>query len=395
MAIQENGENGVKAVNVGRLLKKKLQIPHYQRPYSWEPATALQLLNDIKDSCDDPTRRYTSYVLGAVILHAREDIFDVVDGQQRLLTLRMLIALLTPDERSDNLHRLFQSIGNSPVAKVWHALEHRIQPWPAEDRDKFCSYLSDQCKLVQIVTDDIDEAFRVFDSQNYRGKPLAPHDLLKAHHLREMRDDTAAIRAAVVEAWESVTDEDLDRLFSIYLYRIIRWSRGESAPGFSAHDIGMFKGISPNRALPPNARYHLAAQSAIPVLNAWSKTPSHEGKVSPEARNASRSRFQLDVPLVAGRPFFEMVSFMLVELTQLAEEAFRNGKKGFSLYNIDALESKKNQRSEGYWNNHRVAGTDTFQNSIWRRCCTTRTGLVMATLKLCAIDYLSGRTRCA
>ena len=40
------------------------------------------------------------------------------------------------------------------------------------------------------MTDDVDEAFRVFDSQNYRGKALAPHDLLKAHHLREMREET-------------------------------------------------------------------------------------------------------------------------------------------------------------------------------------------------------------
>ncbi|VTM47205.1 Uncharacterised protein [Klebsiella pneumoniae] len=42
--------------------------------------------------------------------------------------------------------------------------------------------------------------FRVFDSQNYRGKPLAPHDLLKAHHLREMHDESAAMKVAVVEA---------------------------------------------------------------------------------------------------------------------------------------------------------------------------------------------------
>lgn len=70
---------------------------------------------------------------------------------------------------------------------------------------------------MRIVTDDIDEAFRVFDSQNYRGKPLAPHDLLKAHHLREMHDESAAMKVAVVEAWEAVNDEDLDRLFLLFI----------------------------------------------------------------------------------------------------------------------------------------------------------------------------------
>lgn len=326
MAIKE-----VRATTVGDLIHADLRIPHYQRPYSWEPATALQLLDDIRESRDSPSRSDVPYVLGAVILHDHDKILDVVDGQQRLLTLRMLIALLDP-EPGDAVHHHFRSNNDAPISQVWQALGHRIQPWSPEDRSEFLHYLRDKCLLVRIVTDEIDEAFRVFDSQNYRGKPLAPHDLLKAYHLREMRDDTAAMRAAVVETWESVTDDDLDRLFSIYLYRIHRWSRGESAPGFSSQDVGMFKGISPRRALPPTARYHLAAQSAIPLLSAWCKTPSHDD------RDAGRIRFQLDAPLVAGRPFFEMVEFMLSELPRLAKEAFNSDTKAFSFYDHDALE---------------------------------------------------------
>lgn len=324
--------NGVSAATVGNLIKEKLRIPHYQRPYSWEPATALQLLNDIRDSHRDEVRKGIPYVLGVVILHAHDGVVDVVDGQQRLLTLRMIIALLNP-EPDNRLHQLFKSNDN-PISRVWRTLDGRILSLQPEDRRKLLSYLCEHCKLVRVETDDIDEAFRVFDSQNYRGKPLAPHDLLKAHHLREMQDDTPAIRAAVVETWESVTDEDLDRLFSIYLYRIDRWSRGESAPGFSAQDIGMFKGISPKRVLPPSARYHLAAQSAMPLLSAWCKTASQED------RNAGRSRFQIDAPLVAGRSFFEMVSFMLNELTWLAGEAFK-GKEAFALYDVVALQRDK------------------------------------------------------
>ena len=335
MAIREGG---VRATTVGDLIEENLRIPHYQRPFSWEPATALQLLDDIHESRGDQLRPGVPYVLGAVILHAHDNVFDVVDGQQRLLTLRMLITLLGRDS-GDDLRRYFRSNGDNPISKVWLALDHRIQPWSTEYRREFLIYLCEQCKLVRIETDDIDEAFRVFDSQNYRGKPLAPHDLLKAHHLREMHGDTTAMRAAVVETWESVTDEDLDRLFSIYLYRIARWSRGESAPGFSSQDVGMFKGISPKGALPPSARYHLAAQSAMPMLSAWCKTPQGD-------RDAGRSRFQLDAPLVAGRPFFEMVSFMLNELRQLTGKAFGNGKDGFALYDMDALQGEKPEMLE-------------------------------------------------
>ena len=306
MAIKNTG---VSAVSVGTLLEQKLRIPEYQRPYRWSPATALQLLDDLSDA--QARSNDVPYVLGAVILHEQDGWLDVVDGQQRLLTLRMLFAVLKPD----NLQLDGHGEVDTPVLRVWRTLRHRLASLAAPEKARLHNFIRTRCQLVRVVTDDVDEAFRVFDSQNYRGKPLAPHDLLKAHHLREMRSESTEIQAAVVKTWESTTDEALNRLFSIFLYRIARWSRGESAPGFSVHDIGMFKGIARKGALAPFERYHLAAQAATPLLTAW---------VAPGAsdeRDAARSRFQLDAPLVAGRPFFEMVSFMLEELASLEREA--------------------------------------------------------------------------
>ena len=306
MAIKNTG---VSAVSVGTLLEQKLRIPEYQRPYRWSPATALQLLDDLSDA--QARSNDVPYVLGAVILHEQDGWLDVVDGQQRLLTLRMLFAVLKPD----NLQLDGHGEVDTPVLRVWRTLRHRLASLAAPEKARLHNFIRTRCQLVRVVTDDVDEAFRVFDSQNYRGKPLAPHDLLKAHHLREMRSESTEIQAAVVKTWESTPDEALNRLFSIFLYRIARWSRGESAPGFSVHDIGMFKGIARKGALAPFERYHLAAQAATPLLMAW---------VAPGAsdeRDAARSRFQLDAPLVAGRPFFEMVSFMLGELATLEQEA--------------------------------------------------------------------------
>ena len=306
MAIKNTG---VSAVSVGTLLEQKLRIPEYQRPYRWSPATALQLLDDLSDA--QARSNDVPYVLGAVILHEQDGWLDVVDGQQRLLTLRMLFAVLKPD----NLQLDGHGEVDTPVLRVWRTLRHRLASLAAPEKARLHNFIRTRCQLVRVVTDDVDEAFRVFDSQNYRGKPLAPHDLLKAHHLREMRSESTEIQAAVVKTWESTPDEALNRLFSIFLYRIARWSRGESAPGFSVHDIGMFKGIARKGALAPFERYHLAAQAATPLLTAW---------VAPGAsdeRDAARSRFQLDAPLVAGRPFFEMVSFMLEELATLEREA--------------------------------------------------------------------------
>lgn len=320
-------DTGVSAVTVGGLLDADLRIPHYQRPYSWEPATALQLLDDIQGAMHDHVRRDVPYVLGTVILHDTGHGLDVVDGQQRLLTLRMTLLLLEHqgDARNGNA-------ADTPVGRVRAALGRQIGVMETEQRDKLSRFIRNECQLVRVVTDDVDEAFRVFDSQNYRGKPLAPHDLLKAYHLREMHDETAAMKVAVVEAWESVKDAELDRLFSTYLYRIARWSRGESAPGFTIHDIGMFKGISPRGRRSPSARYHIAAQAALPMFDALAGRSAGN-----EDRDAGHSRFQFDAPLLVGRPFFEMVSFMLSELRRVAVEGFTADRARFSAYALGTL----------------------------------------------------------
>lgn len=317
------GGDGVRVVTVGDVLSEhRLSIPRYQRPYSWLPATALQLLDDVEQACHQGA---ASYVLGSVILHRDADRLDVVDGQQRLLTLALLTSLLSNPVDAPLPQN---EPGASPLVAVHTALARRLQRLPADRFAALTSFVRDRCWLVCVQTADEDEAFRVFDSQNYRGRPLLPHDLLKAYHLREMVGaESEAMQAAVVEGWERVPDADLDRLFSIYLYRIRRWSQGLPAPRFTAQDIGLFKGVRSAHDRSPAARYHLAAQAAVPVLAAWRdvQAPSADDR-----RDAQRARFQIDAPLTAGRPFFEMVTFLLDELEQLRKDYYETEWEDFA-----------------------------------------------------------------
>ena len=75
------------------------------------------------------------------------------------------------------------------------------------------------------------------------------------------------------------------------------------------------------------ARYHLAAQAAVPVLAAWQDAQKN---TEAEHRDVQRTRFQLDVPLTAGRPFFEMVTFMVTELRQLRREYYEPTWRDFA-----------------------------------------------------------------
>lgn len=100
----------------------------------------------------------------------------------------------------------------------YEILSKRINELSADVQKRYRKYLLEHCSVVQIVTDSEQEAFQFFDSQNSRGKELAPHDLLKSYHLREMNDEKEDLKIKITNQWENVNQDELKDLFKIYLY---------------------------------------------------------------------------------------------------------------------------------------------------------------------------------
>ena len=75
--------------------REHFHVPKYQREYTWRKWQWEQLLNDIEDND-------TGYFMGSIICvndaqtisSGDELIFEVVDGQQRLTTLSLLLAVI-------------------------------------------------------------------------------------------------------------------------------------------------------------------------------------------------------------------------------------------------------------------------------------------------------------
>jgi uncharacterized protein with ParB-like and HNH nuclease domain len=68
-------------------------MPEYQRPYEWNVDQAETLLIDIQDAIKEEN---DSYFLSSIVL-ARTEVkneYEVIDGQQRLMTLTILLAVL-------------------------------------------------------------------------------------------------------------------------------------------------------------------------------------------------------------------------------------------------------------------------------------------------------------
>jgi hypothetical protein len=82
------------------LFEKNFVIPHYQRGYRWEVQEVDELLNDLW-SFEKTSNKGEFYCLQPIVIQQKENnIYHVLDGQQRLTTLYLIVTFL--DEiRSD------------------------------------------------------------------------------------------------------------------------------------------------------------------------------------------------------------------------------------------------------------------------------------------------------
>lgn len=291
-------ENQMSQTSNGQSLSNvALSIPEYQRPYTWTSKHAVQLLDDIIEAMHANSEVYR---VGTLILHRNGDRFDIVDGQQRIITFALLLELLSEDWSSE-ISFLDQSLSNNPtntynVLGNHDAMAKRLSASTENDRDTLPHYIANRCEFIVFITQDLAESFQLFDSQNARGKRLYPHDLLKAYHLREMHDMEEGKTETIVRIWEDMNQEKLSRLFGDYLYRIKRWCSGNYAHSLSEGNISMFKGITKNDNY-PYAQFYKSAYAYTDAINE-SAVPFVLGlrKVRP---------FQLASPILAGKPFFD------------------------------------------------------------------------------------------
>ena len=275
-----------------------LVIPNYQRPYKWTAKNVIQLLDDILDAKNENKETYR---VGTLILHQPkgESIYNIVDGQQRTVTFSLLLKAL---DTNQNIKFLEQPLADNPyntrnVPYNFRTLERRINNIADEkDKNSLLDYVKNNCELIVVITEDISEAFQFFDSQNARGKKLYPHDLLKAYHLREMNDLDITETERIVKEWEDLDQKHLSALFSDYLYCVKEWTRGNRAWELTEHNIQKFKGITRQDNY-PYAQFYKGAFAYTDTVN-HSAMPFVSG-----IRNLKS--FQLDTPIIAGKPFFD------------------------------------------------------------------------------------------
>ncbi len=207
---------------------KQFQIPLFQRPYSWKKKNWETLWEDLMSLYTSAIQG--SYFLGSIVTQpvfgTADGIspFVVIDGQQRLTTLTIVLAvlrnhlepldsemaqeidelyLLNKFKKNDEYYKLLPTQDDLDVYK--NIIQSRIaedikttgqiyeaykffdtkfkKPDPDEevelDYTKFKTILLEKLLLVNITTDANDNPYLIFESLNNKGEDLTQADLVR------------------------------------------------------------------------------------------------------------------------------------------------------------------------------------------------------------------------
>ena len=263
-------------IHIKDVFKKWFKIPEYQRPYVWGSDQVSDLLDDI--SFAQQQNKDSEYFLGSIVLQIREIKTDngeyiendLLDGQQRLITLLLLTAVIrdlstketrmktcqesifqqaNPDDniperlrivfdireevkdfineyvktkrgtgKIEELKMIVQTSKISSIKNMANAIliiRNYFEEAYNTTVDNFFPYLRNKVLMIYVASEELEDAFKLFTIMNDRGLKLRNSDILKAENLRELSNEADRIKYA--KEWEdseNYFEDDFDVFFS-------------------------------------------------------------------------------------------------------------------------------------------------------------------------------------
>ena len=193
--------------------KATYEIPIYQRNYAWEKDEISALIQDVYDAY---TSKKQTYFIGTlVIFHKGDQVYEVIDGQQRLTTINLVLGALGISLQNKLTYRARKksndTIESLPgfkideidygIVKGYKYVEDAIKEIvPEADRNEFKNYFQDSVHLIHYqVPKDID-LNHYFEIMNSRGEQLEKHEIIKAHLYEKLNDNRD--KAKFSRLWE-------------------------------------------------------------------------------------------------------------------------------------------------------------------------------------------------
>lgn len=210
-------------------IKGRFFIPAYQRGYRWTPKDVTRLLDDILESQGQP------YSLQPIVVKPAPDcsnVWELIDGQQRLTTLWLILRFMNKGETAYTLEyetrkgsqKYLQTLDASEAGSnidYFHLYEasQAIAKWFDKKYgsdakqiliDDVFSYLSKSVRVIWYQAPANVESIPLFTRLNRGRIPLSDAELVKATLLTEVAKKLQGREIEVAAQWDGI-ERDLQR----------------------------------------------------------------------------------------------------------------------------------------------------------------------------------------
>ena len=200
------------SLSVNRLLNEDTYaIPLYQRNFAWTYDEIEQLLNDVADAFQE---NRDNYYIGTLVVNKENNIFKIIDGQQRTTALNLIALALKHEFGFDRLKAVNLTFparkkSNKNIQdlfakkKILEGDENELTRGYGHARDalkkvleerqlnpqSFVNYLFEKVIIFRsILPEDLDLNL-YFERFNSRGEQLEAHEILKAQMMSKFGED--------------------------------------------------------------------------------------------------------------------------------------------------------------------------------------------------------------
>lgn len=224
---------------INRVVSEELQfnIPRYQRLYVWEDEQIKTLFNDLHTACI--TNRDMYYIGGIIVVKNKwnDELFDLVDGQQRFTTLWLIshelgdlllnfrnykenkqriqfairpkvekyfLELSNIQDTSTELNLEFEDLIKIDLARrrLKELIQSKIKS--ESERKAFAYFIAEKLKFVITTIPQRTDLNKLFETLNNRGEQLSQDEILKARILAGIQ--SRPFRWKYSALWNSCND---------------------------------------------------------------------------------------------------------------------------------------------------------------------------------------------
>jgi len=193
------------------------EVPIYQRNFAWEKEQIEAMINDV---CDAWKAKKETYYIGTLVTHQKEEVFEVIDGQQRLTTIYIILKALGVDFNNRLTYRArnksdmalkylgeenandFKSECDDAIMEGYKIAKDALENQELIGNNDYTNYFLHHVHIIHYrVPRDIN-LNQYFEVMNSRGEQLEKHEIVKANLINKLSEDRESMRT-FAQIWDS------------------------------------------------------------------------------------------------------------------------------------------------------------------------------------------------